>query len=189
MNTSEQTTKQILDNYFSTELDDLKSYFMRFATTQEKHFFAELVSELYIHSVENLLKLEPILLKGDFHYYAIKYIYNQRNWDKTKFKGFMYSKETNESLLKNLEITDETTFDSEEQYYQDEIDFQRTHAIRANKLKIAFDNFELHEKILFKKYFENGESLRKIGTELELSYTSVWHMVNALKKKIVSQEI
>jgi hypothetical protein len=181
--------KETLDNYFETRLSELKKYFFRFCTQQEKEFFPELASELYLHAVLNLEKLNNILLKGEFHFYAIRFIYNQRNWNKTKFKALMHPQETNSELLKNLEIPQENEFESEEQYCLEEIEFQKTKAIRSNKLKLAYNDFELHEKILFKKYFENKESLRAIGAELGLSYTSIWHMVNILKKKIVSQEI
>ena len=92
-------TKEIVDNYFNTQTKDLKKYFNKFANSYEKQFFPEMLSELYIHIIQNIVKLDNIIKEGKLHYYCVQFIYNQRNWSGTVFKKMITNKESNDELF------------------------------------------------------------------------------------------
>jgi RNA polymerase sigma factor (sigma-70 family) len=172
--------KQIIDNYYKTELPRLKKYFEKFRYENERYNFPDLVSELYIHSIENIEKIAPILIKNHYHYYATKYIFNQRMWGNTKYKQNTQIKDCGSDIIETLEITSENDYEHDEELLQKEMDTN----IKLAKIKVIYDKLPLHEKILFDKYYNRQMSMRMIGRETGVSQTAIYYMIKRIRKQI-----
>jgi DNA-directed RNA polymerase specialized sigma subunit len=177
--------KQKIDEYIKSKTSDLEFYFFRFCTENEKNFFPNLLSDLYIHLIEKQDKLEQVIDKNELHYYCIKYIYNQRNWQNTSFKNDMVSKENYSDSLASCNIAIDNSFDAEEQACAENIEQEN----RLNKIRLAYHNFTQAEKVLYKKYFIEQQSMRSIANEIGVPTTSIFKGIKNLKEKIQSTEI
>lgn len=185
MEASFEELKEILDNYYKTELPKLEKYFNKFKYPNETYNFPDLVSELYIHSLENVDKISHILLKNHYHYYATKYIFNQRMWGNTKYKKNTLIKENESESIADLIILTENDYELDEELLQKELDIDR----KLGKIKVIYDKLPLHEKILFDKYYNRGISMRKIGLETGVSQTAIYYMIKKIRKKIINCKI
>jgi 7,8-dihydro-6-hydroxymethylpterin-pyrophosphokinase len=175
--------KEQIDEYFTTRINDLKEYYMKFCTPSEREHFGVILSNLYEHIYNNLNKLEHIINSGDIHYYCVGYIYNQRNWNGTDFKKYININEnySDDIALSNI-LDDEDVYEIKA---QQEIDFTN----KLMKINIALSKMELHEKILYDKYFNQKQSMRKIGLDIGVSHVSIHHSIQTIKKKIKNTKI
>lgn len=172
--------KEIIDNYFKKDLPKLEKYFKKFAYSHEKGNFPDLVAELYIHSIENIEKLRNVIEEGNYHFYATTYIYNQRMWANTKYKTNTNIKENGNDDLINLNLMTDNEYENEEQRLLNEMKTED----RLAKIKYIYDKLELHEKILFDKYYNRNMSMRKIGAETGVSQTAIYYMIKRIRTKI-----
>jgi hypothetical protein len=173
-------SKDYLDKYFKENTKELKKYFNKFATPKERDYFDEMLSQLYLHCFKNLDKFSQMLITGQIHFYCIRYIYNQRNWNKTEFKSKLGVQETNSELLPNYEKILCDNFDDEEEMMEKEIRYME----QKTKLSMIDSVLDLHQKILFQMYFVDKKSMRKIGCEVGLSHTAIHYMIQDIKNKI-----
>lgn len=179
----EQTIEQlklILDTYFNKDLKRLEKYFNKFAYDNEKNNFPDVAAELYIHSVDNIEKIKDVLTQGNYHFYATTYIFNQRMWSNTKYKTNTIVKENHNDDLPNLIILTDNDYETEEELLQKEMDTEQ----KLAKIKYVYERLELHEKILFDKYYNRNMSMRKIGAEVGVSQTAIYYMIKRIRQKI-----
>ena len=177
--------KKEIDKYFNTRMKDLKEYYLRFSSGDDLNNFPEMLSELYIQSIKNIDKFDNKMFEnGEFHYYAIKFIYNQKNWNKTNFKKMTEGVVNNSDYLDNNEDKIEDIMENEELLSQKQYEFDN----RMAKLNESIYNLDLHEKILFDKYYKDRKPMRKIGKEVGLSATAICKMVNEIKVKLKSEQ-
>lgn len=172
--------KAVIDEYFNKDLPRLEKYFNKFAYAHERDNFPTVVAELYIHSIENITKLGQVIEQGNFHYYATKYIFNQRMWGNTKYKKDTIIKENYSDDLTTLNVLTENDFEEDEERLEKEMETE----IRLAKIKVTHEKLELHEKILFDKYYNRGMSMRKIGAEVGVSQTAIYYMIKKIRHKI-----
>lgn len=172
--------KQIVDKYYQKDIKKLEKYFEKFRYANEKDNFPDVVSELYIHTITNLEKLTPILIKNQYHYYAVKYIFNQRMWNNTQYKKNNTIQENGSDELGELNVMTDNEYEAEEELLKREMETEE----RLAKIKIVYDNLQLHEKILFDKYYNRGMSMRKIGKETGVSQTAIYYMIKRIRTKI-----
>jgi len=174
--------KQIVDEYYKNDIKKLQKYFNKFSYANEKDNFPDLISELYIHTIQNIDKLAPIIIKNQYHYYAIKYIFNQRMWSNTKYKQNTQIRENQSDELQDLKIFTPNEYEDEEELLKKEMDID----LKLAKIKIIYDTLPLHEKILFDKYYNRHMSMRKIGKEIGVSQTAIYYMITRIRKKILN---
>lgn len=172
--------KEIIDTYFNKDLPKLEKYFNKFAYAHEKGNFTDVVAELYIHSIENIEKLRNVVEQGNYHYYATTYIFNQRMWANSKYKSNNHIKENGNDDLINLNITTGNEYEDEEERLLKDMKTED----RLAKIKYIYDGLELHEKILFDKYYNRNMSMRKIGAETGVSQTAIYYMIKRIRTKI-----
>lgn len=177
--------KDYLDKYFKENTKELKKYFKKFATPKEMDYFDEMLSQLYLHCFNNLDKFGNMLITGQIHFYCIRYIYNQRNWNNTEFKSKLGVKETNSEFLPNYEKIVYDNFDDEDEMMEREIRYME----QKTKLSMIDSVLDLHQKILFQMYFVDKKSMRKIGNEVGLSHTAIHYMIQDIKNKIKNIEL
>jgi len=175
--------KEKIDEYFTTRINDLRQYYIKFCTPYEKEYFGVIISNLYEHIYNNQTKLQDIINRGEIHYYCLSYIYNQRNWNDTDFKKYINIKEnySDDIPLSNI-LDDEDVYELKA---QQEIDYTN----KLTKINIALSKLELHEKILYDKYFNQKQSMRKIGADIGVSHVSIHHAIQNIKKKIKNTPI
>ena len=172
--------KAVIDEYFNKELPRLEKYFNKFAYAHEKDNFTTLVAELYIHSIDNIEKLRNVINQGNYHFYATKYIFNQRMWANSKYKKDTIVKENYSDDLSTLKTMTENDFEEDEERLLNEMDTE----IKLAKIKYTHERLDLHEKILYDKYYNRGMSMRKIGNEVGVSQTAIYYMIKKIRHKI-----
>lgn len=172
--------KEVVDRYYTRELDKLEKYFNKFAYAHEKENFPELTAELYIYTIDNLEKLRPVIEQGNYHFYATTWIYNQRMWNDTKYKKNTTIKENGNDDLPNLNVMIDNDFESEEELLRRDMLIEE----RLAKIKYVYDKLPLHEKILFDKYYHRHNSMRKIGKEIGITQSGIFHYIVKIRNKI-----
>jgi hypothetical protein len=172
--------KKIVDDYYKNDLKRLEKYFEKFRYANEKDNFAEVCSELYLHTIENLEKIAPIIIKNQYHYYCTKYIFNQRMWKNTQYKKNTIIKENGSEEIGELPILSDNDFEAEEELLRNEMEFE----VKLAKIKIIYDKLPLHEKILFDKYYHRGLSMRKIAKETGVTTPAIFYMISKIRGKI-----
>jgi DNA-directed RNA polymerase specialized sigma subunit len=177
-------TKTQIDEYFKKHFKDLELYYNKFCSEAEKEYFPNMISELYIHIIDRMDKLQELISRNELHFYCIQYIYNQRNWNGTKFKEEILSKENYSSSLEHTNISIENNFDSEENFYIESVKYDtKLNIIRKGYLKL-----NLAEKVLYQKYFIDELSMRKIAKEIGVPLTSIFKSIKEIKEKILSDD-
>ena len=176
-------TKTLIDDYFNSRLKDLQTYYYKFCSEAEKHYFPNMISELYIHIIDRIDKLQELISRDELHFYCIQYIYNQRNWNGTKFKEEIQSKENFSSSLEHTNISIENDFDSEENFYIESVE----HEAKLNIVRKGYLKLNLPEKVLYQKYFIEKLSMRKIAKEIGVPLTSIFKSVKEIREKILSE--
>lgn len=176
-------TKTLIDDYFNSRLKDLETYYYKFCSVLEKEYFPNMISELYIHIISKIDKLEELIKRDELHFYCIQFIYNQRNWKGTKFKEEIISKENFSTSLENTNISIENDFDSEEKYYFENV----KHETKLNIVRKGYLKLNLSEKVLYQKYFIEQMSMRKIAKEIGVPLTSIFKSIKEMREKIVSE--
>jgi hypothetical protein len=172
--------KKYIDTYFSTRTGELRSYYYKFCTPTEKEFFGEMLSELYLHSVSSIDKIKIWIEKDEYHYYAIKYIYNQRNWSKTSFKKMIIIPDS--IILDNLNEFPilEDDYQEKELQYQKEIEINT----KLEFLQNALAYLDYYERYVYTEYFIKKKTLRGLASEVGLSHIAIHRIVNKIKKKL-----
>jgi hypothetical protein len=171
--------KQYIDTYFQRRTPDLKNYFYKFCSPKEREYFGEMLSELYVHTVNNIDKIKIWIDKDEYHYYAIKYIYNQRNWSNTSFK-------------KSITIPDSVILDDINHPLSNEIDDNMEEVYRMEyetNLKLEFlqnalQYLDYYERFVYTEYFIKKKTLRALGSEVGLSHISIHRIVGRIKTKL-----
>jgi len=170
--------KMQVDIYFQNRTNDLKIYFDKFCTPKERGKFPEMLSELYMHIQSNIDKIKIWIDKDELHYYCIKYIYNQRNWNNTDFKKTITIPDFDNTLTNNLEVhNDYFTF---EKHCEDEYLYNK----KQELLKVALYHLDYWERYVYTEYFIKGKTLRTIGVEVGLSHISIHKIVKKIKSKL-----
>jgi DNA-directed RNA polymerase sigma subunit (sigma70/sigma32) len=171
-----------VDRYFDTRIKDLKDYYYKFCSPKEKEFFGEMVSELYLHSISNLDKIKGWLEKDEYHYYAIKYIYNQRNWSNTSFKKMIIIPDS--IILDNLNDIDFSTpsdiMEDMEEVYRREYETN----LKLEFLSNAVSHLDYYERYVYDEYFIKKKTLRALGCQVGLSHISIHRIVKRIKTKL-----
>ena len=193
-NSTPKETRSIIDTYFSTRTKDLEEYFNKFCSDKEKGYFPNMLSEMYMHVIEKIDKLEELIHREELHFYCIQYIYNQRNWQGTKFKAEITIKETNEQILtshetneklqaKMIDLCVENDFDLDEYH----VAVSNKHDSRLKQVQAGIDKMTNSQKALYNKYFIEKQSMRKIAKEVGVSSTAIFNLIKEVKSIITSQ--
>jgi hypothetical protein len=172
--------KEYIDLYFKNRTKDLKDYYYKFCTPKEKEFFGEMLSELYLHSISNLDKIKIWIEKDEYHYYAIKYIYNQRNWNNTAFKKSI-------NIPDSIILNDLNEFPLlEDDYQEKELQYEKEVEINTKLefLQNALSYLDYYERYVYTEYFVKKKTLRGIASEVGLSHIAIHRIVNKIKKKL-----
>jgi len=173
--------KKYLDNYFSSRTGELKNYYYKFCTPTEKEFFGEMLSELYLHSVSNLEKIKIWIEKDEYHYYAISFVYKQRNWSKTSFKKMIIIPDS--IILDSINefpLLEDDYQDDMEEIYRKEFETN----VKIEFLSNAISHLDYYERYVYTEYFIRKKTLRGIAIEVGLSHISIHRIVNKIKKKL-----
>lgn len=172
--------KKYLDNYFSSRTGELKNYYYKFCTPTEKEFFGEMLSELYLHSVSNLEKIKIWIEKDEYHYYAISFVYKQRNWSKTSFKKMIIIPD---SII--LDSINEFQYLGNEQTNLDDIYEKEINInLKLELLHNALTYLDYYERYVYSKYFVEKKTLRGIASEVGLSHIAIHRIVHKIKNKL-----
>lgn len=178
--------KIIVDEYFSTRINDLKTYYKKFAKPSELNFFGEMMSILYMHIIDKMDKLYDVISTNNIHFYAIQFIYNQRNWNGTDFKKTIFQQETNNDLIPDLKLYYESSEEIVEEQLEKDFDRQN----KLAKINIALSTkLDLHEKILYDLYYIKRKSLREIADDTGISHTGVYYMVKKIRTTIKNTKL
>jgi len=176
-----ENNKEIIDTYFKTRIKDLETYFNKYCMN-DCEYWNNMISELYIHLIDNIDKLSSIIEKGDIHYYCVKFIYNQRNWKQTDFKKTISEKE-------NMDITNIKDFvenDFQSTLIESKLKEQVIYEDKVNCLNIIVSSLDLHEKILWRMYTVENKSMREIGKNVGVSHTSIFYLLKEIKNRIIN---
>lgn len=174
--------KHHIDTYLQQRSKDLELYFNRFCLPNEKGQFGEMLSELYLHLIENSDKLTDWITKDELHYYCIKFIYNQRNWSKTKYKK-MTSIPEQIQIDSNIDYgfdPDEMT--SMEGHYEKEVKLNQ----KLELLQNALSHLDYYERYVYNEYFIKKKTLRGLASDVGLSHIAIHKIVNRIKNKLQS---
>lgn len=173
--------KKYIDNYYTKRYNDLKSYYERFCLPSEREHFGEMVSQLYIHLIDNIEKVKIWIDKDELHYFCIKYIYNQRNWSGTDFKKSITIKDNvfDEQYF-NEGVEDEIT--TQERHYEKETETN----LKLELLSNAVSHLDYYERYVYTQYFINKKTLRGIAGDVGLSHIAIHRIVKKIKSKLQS---
>jgi DNA-directed RNA polymerase specialized sigma subunit len=194
-NSTTKETRSIIDTYFTKRTNELEDYFNKFCSEKERGFFPNMLSEMYIHVIDKIDKLEELIQREELHFYCIQYIYNQRNWSGTKFKSEITVKETNESVFasyetneklqgKMLDLAVENDFDLDDYH----VGVSNRHDAKLKMVQDGVDKMTNSQRVLYNKYFIEKQSMRKIAKEVGVSSTAIFNLIKEVKSIITSQE-
>lgn len=182
---NEQELKNKVDKYFTERTKDLKIYFLKYCYPYEKHNFPEMLSELYLYVSQNLIKLKDIIETDKIHFWAIQFIWKQRNWQGTAYKKHILIEESGDELIPNLEIP----YQSEEEVIEENIEKDIKIQNRLTQISFALHDLDLHEKILYDKYYIQQKSMREIGNDIGVTHTAIYYMIKKIRTKIRNTKI
>lgn len=172
--------KKYIDKYFSTRSKDLEEYYHRFCLQSERGYFGEMLSELYLHLIENVDKLKIWIEKDELHYYCIKFIYNQRNWSKTNFKKMVLIPD---HIVLDTDLHSEIEEDeisSKEVHYEKEVEINT----KLELLQDALSHLDYYERYVYSEYFINKKTLRGLASDVGLSHIAIHKIVKKIKHKL-----
>lgn len=173
-----QSFKEIVDTYYQNDLPKLQKYFNRFARFDETENFFELVGNLYIYTMNNQEKLNEVVMEGKYHFYCVQWIYNQRRWTGTEYKKNTKVIENNSTLLTDLDLYD--IVDEYEDVLEREYDIQQKLAL----VRIRYNTLPYDAKVLYDKYYGNGNTMRAIAKEIGVSPALISQQVSKIRKYI-----
>jgi DNA-directed RNA polymerase specialized sigma subunit len=134
----------------------------------------ELLSEIAISFYSTKEKVEKAHREGWLKYYFVTACSNQIKSNTSRFH-----KNCRMTLASELEYNPKHIVDDE---LQTKIDLENS----IERLNIAKEKvkFSWLESEIFKLYFDDNMSLRKVASELGLSHVFIWQKVNKIKDKI-----
>lgn len=188
MMASTEQLKQIVDDYFTNNYDHVLSVSKN---VQNKNLnnvkdYDSLVILCYEYIVNNLHKVESIILSGKVESVVVNWMYRQTKWNGTIFKKeFVYKKDIGLGDMTGEEDDSEFELPDDSECFDDvlerEYDFQgKYNHIMVNKSELDPIDRRLYELVFLMGYNTSG----KLSNITEIPRTTCWELIRDLKKDL-----